>query len=220
MRFTNPFRTHICFDGGEPTGGADPNGAGGAPPAAGTPPENEGGDKTFTQAELDEIINKRLGRERTKLRSEIEAEQAEKARQAQMTEVEKLKSAKDQAEANAQTATKAANARIVKAEAKVLAAQLGVDPKFVGDVIALSGIKGDELGEDGEPDKTALTASINAVLKDRPFYKAGSGNVTAAGRDIGGGNTQTIDEQMAGALAKGDLVTYLALQNKKFNIGQ
>ncbi|HEY3378529.1 MAG TPA: hypothetical protein VGL77_13640, partial [Armatimonadota bacterium] len=80
------------------------------------------------------------------------------------------------------------NARVVKSDAKVLALKLGVDPTHVNDVLKLSDITGEEIGEDGEPDTAALTKSINAVLETRPFYKSGA--TQAAGNEFGGNQQQ------------------------------
>lgn len=207
-------RNTFCYDGGEPAGGTDPNG-GGTPPVTDPTPPAGGDNLPKTQEEFDAALERRLARERKNLRKEFEDEQAAKIREAQMTEAEKLKNAKDEAEKNAAETTAKANARIVKAEAKVLAASLG-NEAHASDIIALAGITGEEIGDDGEPDTAALTDKIQAVIATRPFYAKGAA-ITSAGGDINPGSPLSGDvtKRISDAMTAGNFAAALELMKQQ-----
>lgn len=209
------FRTRwLTWDGGDPAGGTDPNAAGNADPSAG-----QSGEKTFTQAELDAIIQKRLDREGKKSEAEVqrlaEARAQELLKQQQMSEAERLKLAKDEAEQRAAQTIAQANARLLKAEAKAQALAAGVNPEYVDDVLALAQISGDAYLDNGEPSADKIRTSINAVLEKRPFYKAGA---TAYGSEITPGQTGTtlasLQQQYQEAQKAGDVSRMMSLTNQ------
>lgn len=220
------FKTRwLVWDGNDPSGGA-PNGAG-DPPANGTPPQG-GEEKTFTQADLDRIVSERLAREGRKDDKAIEKLVAERLQaeldKAKLSEAERYKLEKEQAEQGARDATAKANARLLAAEAKVQALAAGVDPNYADDVLTLAKISGESFLTDGEPNVTAIRASIDAVLKDRPFYKAG--NQQPFGSDGGGNNTtptgqrDKLQQQIADAYKRGDNVAAIALRDQLFTLEQ
>src|SRR5690606_24567870 len=145
-------------DGGQDTGD-------GGQGHAGTTPTDGG--KTFTQAELDAIIAKRLARERKAWEQQLEEER----RKAAMTEAERLKAEKEEAERRAQEAQQQAAQRLVQAEAKVVAVELGVKPDRIPYVLRLADLSSVDVGDDGVVDAKELRDAIEAVLRDVPELK-------------------------------------------------
>lgn len=170
--------------GGDNGGGTDPDGKG---DNAGNDDGNKGDNKTFTQAELDAILSKRLARERKQWEQQVE----DAKKKAAMDETERLKAEKAEAEQKAQAAQAAANQRLIKAEAKVQAAALGVKPERIDYAIRLADLSGVEVGDDGEPDAKAVKAAIEAVLRDVPELKGVSGSVGTGSNPGGDGNQGT-----------------------------
>lgn len=143
-----------------------------------------------SQEEFDAAFSKRLERERKKLREEIQKEADEAAKKAKMDEAERLKAEKEEVENNAKARESAANQRIVRAEAKVQAASLGVKPERVKTVLKLTDLSDVEVGDDGEPDADALRQAIEATINEYPEFKTGGTNVGGSGSNPanGGGN--------------------------------
>lgn len=131
-------------------------------------------ERTFTQQELNKIIEKRLRRERKEWERKLEEER----RRAQMSESEKLKAEKEEAEQRAKEATERANQRIIRSEAKAIAAEIGVNPKRLDYAVKLADLAEVEVGEDGEPDRDAIREALEKVLKDFPELKGGSAEQT------------------------------------------
>jgi hypothetical protein len=143
-------------------------------------------------------------------------------KQQQMSEAERLKLEKDQADARAAAATQTANAKLLRAEAKGVALAAGVDPKYVDDVILLAKVQGESFFTDDDPDPAKIRASIDAVLADRPFYKGGAGGGDF-GRDLGGGHgTQVtlagLQQQYAEALKGKNVTLAMTLKNQIFEL--
>ncbi|MED4828145.1 scaffolding protein [Bacillus atrophaeus] len=133
----------------------------GEPEQTPTEPSNEP-EKTFTQAELDEILNKRLEREKKK-QTEVEEqlkrlkayEEAEEERKkAEMSEAERLKAEKEEAAKKAEEATEAAkkaqesaNQRIINTELRAIARSLNAnDPNQVLALLDKAAVQIDEEG--------------------------------------------------------------------------
>lgn len=148
-------------------------------PAPSDPPANpEPAAKTFTQADIDRVVQQRLARER----KEWEAKLDEERKQASMSEAEKLKAQVTAAEAKATEAANLAAQRVIRAEAKLHAVALGIKPERADMALRLADLSGVELGDDGEPDAGAIKTALEKVLADLPELKG------AANGAVGGGS--------------------------------
>ncbi|HEY7429252.1 MAG TPA: hypothetical protein VH641_00810 [Streptosporangiaceae bacterium] len=132
---------------------------------------SDGGSRTFTQAELDDMIERRLARERAKYADygDLQAKAAEydKHVEASRTEQEKaVAAARGEGKAEAQAA---ANDRLLRAEIRAAAAGKLADP---GDAVRLLDLSQFTVGEDGEIDGNAIEAAIGQLVKDKPYLAA------------------------------------------------
>lgn len=199
------------FNGGD-HGGNDnaDNGGNNSDGNQNTGDDNQNNDKTFTQAELDEIIKKRLAREKKSWEQQLEEEK----KKAAMTEAERLKAEKEEAERKAKEAQQAANQRLITAEAKVQAAALGVKPEKLSYVLKLADLSDVEVDENGSVDEKAVKAAVEKVLKDLP-------ELASTGTSRGGGDFNTgtppkdIDDQIKQAQEKGNWREVIKLQRQK-----
>lgn len=144
---------------------------------------NEGAEKTFTQAELDEIVKQRLERQKKGQPTKEEMDAFHKWQDSQKT-AEQLSAEKISA---AQTAASEAEKRAAAAEAKCCAFSKGVSKEAVDDVIALAMNKVD--------DNTPIDKAIDAVIAKYPsFCSAKSedpkGITTGVSFGNGGGGAQ------------------------------
>ena len=144
---------------------------------------NEGAEKTFTQAELDEIVKQRLERQKKGQPTKEEMDAFHKWQDSQKT-AEQLSAEKISA---AQTAASEAEKRAAAAEAKCCAFSKGVSKEAVDDVIALAMNKVD--------DNTPIDKAIDAVIAKYPSFcsaksEAPKGITTGVGCGNGGGGTQ------------------------------
>ena len=142
---------------------------------------NEGAEKTFTQAELDEIVKQRLERQKKSQPSKEEMDAFHKWQDSQKT-AEQLSAEKiSAAEIRATEAEKKAAA----AEAKAYAYSKGVNAEAVDDVIALAIPKVD--------DNTTMEKAIDAVIAKYPSFcsaksEAPKGITTGVSFGNGGGS--------------------------------
>ena len=142
---------------------------------------NEGAEKTFTQAELDEIVKQRLERQKKGQPSKEEMDAFHKWQDSQKT-AEQLSAEKiSAAESRAAEAEKKAAA----AEAKAYAYSKGVNAEAVDDVIALAIPKVD--------DNTTMEKAIEAVIAKYPSFcsaksEAPKGITTGVSFGNGGGS--------------------------------
>ena len=144
---------------------------------------NEGAEKTFTQAELDEIVKQRLERQKKGQPSKEEMDAFHKWQDSQKT-AEQLSAEKISA---AQTAASEAEKRAAAAEAKCCAFSKGVSKEAVDDVIALAMNKVD--------DNTPIDKAIDAVIAKYPSFcsaksEAPKGITTGVSFGNGGGGSQ------------------------------
>ena len=144
---------------------------------------NEGAEKTFTQAELDEIVKQRLERQKKGQPSKEEMDAFHKWQDSQKT-AEQLSAEKISA---AQTAASEAEKRAAAAEAKCCAYSKGVSKEAVDDVIALAIPKVD--------DNTTMEKAIEAVIAKYPSFcsaksEAPKGITTGVSFGNGGGGSQ------------------------------
>lgn len=181
-------RVFPVISGGADDGGTDPAGTGGGtvgdPKTAGTAvggSSAQGTDGktddtktdsaetiTLTQADLDALVEKRLGKARKTW--EVEANTA--AERAKLDEVERLKAEKADAERAAAEAQAAALAVRVAGEAERAALLAGVRPDRVGRFMRLVDLADlDELTVDSEPDRDTIVKLVAKALEDVPEFK-------------------------------------------------
>ncbi len=127
-----------------------------------TPEPEDTKTKTFTQADLDNIIQKRLARERKQWEAQVEEEK----KKAAMTEAERLKAEKEEAEKKAQDAMSKANEVLLKAEVKQAAVDLGiVDPD------AAYALMDREDVEIGDGTIKGVKEALTQLLASKPWLK-------------------------------------------------
>lgn len=149
--------------------------------------ESESGDDTGTendkteQPDIDAIVQKRLGQ----ARKQWDKEQADAAAKAKMTEAEQAKAEKAEAEKAADEKSSAADARVIRAEAKVAAVAAGVKPDRAAAFLRILELDGVELDDDGEPDAKAIAAAIKSTLADFPEFKGVAGKGGPSGGEHG-----------------------------------
>lgn len=151
------------------------------------------GEKTFTQAEVNEMIEKRLARERKKY-SNAQAAQTQTtdeggATAVQQVEVDVTEDARQQAAA----IIAQANQRLIQAIAQSEATKLNINPEYVADAVRLADLSAVKVNDDGTVDSKSITAALEAVLQRMPVLKAAT-DAPAGGFKVGGqgGNaTQT-----------------------------
>lgn len=145
--------------------------------------------KTFTQDELDGIIQKRLARERKQWEAQLEEEK----KKAAMTEAERLKAEKEEAEKRAQDAMSKANELLLKAEVKQAAVDLGiVDPDAAYALMERENV------EVNEGTITGVKEALTQLLEAKPWLKRapekpGVGMASNPGQS----NTEPTPEQVA-----------------------
>lgn len=159
----------------EPTPPADPRND----PSTDLPKEHE---KTFTQAELEDIIAKRLERERKKyadyddLKAKLtDYERAEEERKkAAMTEKERLETEKAEAlkkaeefEKQAKDVLTKANQRLIKAEFRAIARELGIRQDALDDAFVLADLSTVEVDDDGNV--KGIKEVVDLLIKNKPF---------------------------------------------------
>lgn len=164
---------------GEGSGETNNQGDGGEPKGEAT--------VTMTQAELDRLLAARAKRAEKAAAEKLEAERAK----AEMSEAERLKAEKDEAEKKAQAALAAANARVLRAEARVAASAAGVRADRLDYALKLIDLDGIEVDDNGTVDSAALAKAVKTLLSDFPELGAAQG--TAAGGDFQGGQAQGKD---------------------------
>ncbi|MCY9083706.1 scaffolding protein [Bacillus inaquosorum] len=160
-------------------------------------------EKTFTQAELDEIINKRLEREKKnrvdleeKAKRLAELEKAEEERKkAEMSEAERLRVEKEEAAKKAEEATEAAkkaqeaaNQRIINTELRAIARSLNAnDPNQVLALLDKSAVQIDEEGN-----VVGAEEVVSAFKASSPWmFKQPIGADAMGGSNPSTNNTQT-----------------------------
>lgn len=215
-----------------PDGRLIPGVAGGEDPPAGPPaeppaeppnPADPPADKTFSQADVDRIVQERLRRDREKFADYEELKQAavklqeledgqrsdlERAQRTAQQAAEELAAARADAEAARQFASTTQIRSAVVAEA---AKQGAVDPDAV---VALLPTDSVTVGDDGQV--TGAEDAVKALLEQKQYLV---GQPRQPGPGDGGPRTpapqKDLDEQIAEAEAKGDVKTSLALKTQK-----
>lgn len=155
--------------------------SGGGDPNTTSTPEPAGAEKTFTQAEVNELIRVRLERERKGQPTKDELTAFRNWQNSQKTAEQK---AADDLKA-AQDAQSAAEQKAADLEAMFAAMKAGVSPEAAEDVVALAKLK---VSED-----MPLSAAIAEVLKKYPqFCGNAPAPVTTTGAKINNGGSTTV----------------------------
>ena len=151
--------------------------------------------KTYTQAELDALIERRLARERKKYQQPNTATDT----QAQTTDtaVEGAPAAvevdvTEEARQQAATIIAQANQRLIQAIAQTEATKLNINPDYVADAVRLADLSKVTVNDDGTVDTKSIATALEAVLTRMPVLKAVT-DTPAGGFKVGaqGGNAQT-----------------------------
>ena len=164
----------------ETNSGGDPKGNAGNAAAVSTP-EPEQAAKTFTQAEVNEIVKQRLERQAKGQPTKEEMDAFHKWQDSQKT-AEQLSAEKISAAENGKAE---AEKRAAAAEAKCLVFSKGVSNEAVEDVIALAMNKVD--------DSTPIDKAIDAVIAKYPSFctaKSEQPKITTGVNFQGGGGSQ------------------------------
>lgn len=119
-------------------------------------PQSEESGLPKTQAELDELIEKRIARERKRLAKHSGAQQGEAA-------------AGGEAQAESEVAVKALSRELMSAKAQLEAYKSGVSAEAAEDAVLLALHQIEKDGE--EPDEEAIREALKAVLKRHPEWK-------------------------------------------------
>lgn len=155
------------------------------------------GAKTYTQAELDALIEKRLARERKKFQQSTNntAQEGQQGQTADNTgagttqvEVDVTEDARQQAAA----IIAQANQRLIQSVAQAEATKLGINPDYIVDAVRLADLSKVKVNDDGTVDTKSVTTALEAVLERVPVFKAAA-EAPAGGFKVGGqgGNNQT-----------------------------
>ncbi|WP_139074660.1 scaffolding protein [Paenibacillus elgii] len=211
-------------DGGD--SGGDGSGEGGAK-------DIKSGKVEFTpeqQAEIDRMVSDRLARQAKKyadyddLKTKVTTfEQAEEDRlKAAMSEKDRLEAEKaealkkaEEAEGKAQSTLDAANKRMIKAEFRALARELGVRADALDDAFVLADLTAVTVDDDGNID--GVQGAVEALLKAKPYLVA---EAKTKPKTIGEPSNPTQDEiktleqQLAEAQKKKDFSKVVELSNK------
>lgn len=190
---------------GEGVDGSSTDGAAGGGEGGG---DSAGATKTFTQAEVDDLVKNRLARETKKYSNydDLKTQAAELAalKAANATDLEK-------AVTTATTETRSAVAREFgeKLARGMLKAQLGtrMDAKVAEEIIADLNI-GKYVGDDGEVDDAEITKAVDrlAPAKGPRRLDLGQG---------GRGDGPSLDQQIADAQKAGNFQLVIALKQQK-----
>lgn len=159
-------------------------------------------DKQFSQQDLDDIITKRLARERKQWEKALEEER----KKANMDELERVKHEKEKVEEEATTTLLKASEKLVCAEAKVQALALGIEAKKLSYVLKLADLDTAELvTETGEVDEKGVKTAIKAVVADFPDLVT-KPEVSRGGSDFSKGNNKGMTLEQFNALNYKDKV--------------
>ena len=146
--------------------------------------------RTFTQADIDRVVQDRLTRERAKYADydnlKAAADKLRELEDAQKSELERAQQAKEQAEATAKAAMEMANQRLVRAAFIAAAAQAGA--AHPEDAFALADRAGVTVADDGTIE--GVDVAVQTLVDAGRLVM--SGKPTAPSTDAGaGGGTRT-----------------------------
>lgn len=209
LLFNKKLRKLFMADAGDGGSGGESGTEGSDSGTDGNPQDDgsKGGEgKTFTQDELDNIINDRLKREKKKYEGIDVAEYkklkkaAEDKAEAEKTELEKAKNKLDLLEKEKENTLNLANKRLILAEFKVLAKEKGI--KYVNDAYKLADLSTIEVKEDGSIE--GLDEIVDGIIKEKPFLvdtqeesKGGTGKVDSKSKGDKGKETSSLGQRLA-----------------------
>ena len=175
----------------------------GGSPNTGDKSQSGGAVKTFTQEDVDRIIEQRLERERSKHAQELE--------RAKMDELERTKAEKEAADKARQEAETARDQALISSEIRVAALVAGVKPERLPYFIKLVNSEGISV-KDGVVDSKALNSAVEAVLRDMPEF-VGKPGESKGGSDMGsqgGGSDDELTEEKIAQMSNAELKANLA----------
>lgn len=178
-------------NGTEGTEGAAQDNNQGNNTATGDAGSSNSGAKTFTQAEVDAMIEKRLARERKKYSQQGNNNTAQGSTEGQtantegngttQVEVDVTEDARQQAAA----IIAQANQRLIQSVAQAEATKLGINPDYIVDAVRLADLSKVTVNDDGTVDTKSVTTALEAVLERVPVFKAAT-EAPAGGFKVGG----------------------------------
>jgi hypothetical protein len=141
-----------------------------APDPTPDPTPDPPADKTFTQADIDRVVQERLARQAKQFEGfddlKKKAEQFDKLQQDQLSELERANQAREKAQADAEKAVTRANQRLIQAE--ILAAATkhkAIKPEHLHRLIDTDTVT---VGDDGQV--TGAEEAVQAFLEANPEY--------------------------------------------------
>lgn len=150
--------------------------------------------KKFTQADLDRIVKDRLARQKKKDADAAKAEgdkaaKADAAAKEGKTDGTDGDSTNNEAVDEANAMVEKAKATLIMSTAQTEAIKLGVDPKYVADVVRLADVSDIAVDDNTMAvDDKAVSKAIDDVLKRVPVFKAAAGDdeKSAGFKSVGG----------------------------------
>ncbi|PKM78530.1 MAG: hypothetical protein CVU90_01985 [Firmicutes bacterium HGW-Firmicutes-15] len=162
-------------------------------------------DKTFTQAQLDDVITKRLAREKKAWEKTLEEEKAKAA----MTETERFQSEKLEAQKLLADSQAKANQKLLHAEIRVQSISLGVTENKLTYLSRLIDITDPNLLDaNGDVDDKAVKAAVSKILQDIP--ELASKTPSKGGSDFSAGNPKSITKEQFTSLSYKDRIALKA----------
>lgn len=178
----------------------DTTGSGAAAPE-GEKPKSEA-TKTFTQEELDAIVQDRLKRAVPKDYEELKAKAAkvDEAEEAAKTDLQKEKEARLESERAAKERNSKADAKLRRAAILSEAATQGTSD---ADIVVALLMNSADITVDDDGEVSGVKEAVRKLLKDKPVLVKGT-NASASGGEFGGKDQETLAERIKAAEAKGD----------------
>jgi len=192
--------------------GEEGNPAGNQPSVGANPPQQDQPEKpvkTFTQEELDAIVQQRLARATPKDYDDLKAKAAkfDELEAGQKSELDKAIARAEKAEARVHEAEARANSTLKRAAILTEAAnQNSTDPSVV---VALL-VNSEDIVITKEGEVEGAKEAVKKLLKDKAYLVKGASG--ASGGQFGGNDQVSLDDQIAAAEKKGD--TYEAMRLK------
>lgn len=162
--------------------------------------------KTFTQEDIDTIVNERLKREKKKYEGIDVAEYkklkkaADDKEEAEKSELQKAQDKLTALEKEKESTLSIANKRLILAEFKVLAKEKGI--KYVNDAYKLADLSTIEVKEDGTIE--GLDEIVESLITEKPFLvdgeedsKGGTGKIGNKSKDNKVKATASLGQRLA-----------------------